>query len=107
MRQYTAILLQYFCLENSMDRGAWKATVAWWLWGHKESDMTERLNWTESECTFNMKESMDSIFPPKFQKLFKHFGRYMQTFQGTFDYLHKEVIRYLVKYNLVSYIIGY
>ena len=54
-----------------------------------------------------MKESMDSIFPPKFQKLFKHFGKYMQTFQGTFDYLHKEVIRYLVKYNLVSYIIGY
>ena len=26
------------CLENPMDRGAWRATV---LWGHKESDMTE------------------------------------------------------------------
>ena len=33
-------LLQYFCLENSMDRGAWWATV---LWGHQESDMTEQL----------------------------------------------------------------
>jgi len=29
-------LLQYFCLEKSMDRGAWQL-----LWGHKESDMTE------------------------------------------------------------------
>ena len=27
--------LQYSCLENSMDRGAW--------WGHKESDTTEQL----------------------------------------------------------------
>ena len=27
--------LQYSCLENSMDGGAW--------WGHKESDMTEQL----------------------------------------------------------------
>ena len=33
--------LQYSCLRNSMNRGAWQATV------HvvtKESDMTERLN---------------------------------------------------------------
>ena len=29
--------LQYSCLENSMDRGAWKAKGH----GHKESDMTE------------------------------------------------------------------
>ena len=28
-------LLQYSCLENSMDRGSWWAVV------HKESDMTE------------------------------------------------------------------
>ena len=27
--------LQYCCLENSMDRGAW------WAWGHKELDTTE------------------------------------------------------------------
>ena len=27
----------YFCLENSMDRGAWWASP----WGRKESDMTE------------------------------------------------------------------
>ena len=31
-------LLQFSCLENSMDRGAWWATVCG---GHKESDMTE------------------------------------------------------------------
>ena len=30
--------LQYSCLENPMDRGAWRATVHG---GHKESDMTE------------------------------------------------------------------
>ena len=29
--------LQYSCLENSMDRGAWQATSPW---GHKESDTT-------------------------------------------------------------------
>ena len=32
-------LLQYSCLENSMDRGPWQATVS--PWGFKESDMTE------------------------------------------------------------------
>ena len=31
--------LQYSCLDNSMDRGAWQG----YPWGHKESDMTERL----------------------------------------------------------------
>ena len=29
--------LQYSCLENSMDRGAWQAAVHGW--GRKESDM--------------------------------------------------------------------
>ena len=33
--------LQYSCLENSMDRPAWQATVHG---GHEESDMTERLS---------------------------------------------------------------
>ena len=32
--------IQYSCLENSMDRGAWWATVHG---GHKESDTTEPL----------------------------------------------------------------
>ena len=32
-------LLQYSCLENFMDRGAWLATVH----SHKESDTTERI----------------------------------------------------------------
>ena len=30
--------LQYPCLENSMDGGAWKATSPW---GRRESDTTE------------------------------------------------------------------
>ena len=33
--------LQYSCLENPMDRGAWRATVHGVT---KESDMTERLS---------------------------------------------------------------
>ena len=33
--------LQYSCLENPMDGGAWQDTVHW---GHKESDTTERLH---------------------------------------------------------------
>ena len=32
--------LQYSCLENSMDRGAWWGYSPW---GHKESDTTEQL----------------------------------------------------------------
>ena len=43
---------QYSCLKNSMDRGAWQTTVngvtksepGGALWGHKKSDMTERLS---------------------------------------------------------------
>ena len=33
--------VQYSCLENSMDKGAWQATSPW---GCQELDMTERLN---------------------------------------------------------------
>ena len=33
--------LQYSCLENSMGRGAWLATITW---GHKEQDMTQQLS---------------------------------------------------------------
>ena len=37
--------LQYSCLENSMDKGAWQVTVLRLQspWGCKESDMTEQL----------------------------------------------------------------
>ena len=34
-------LIQYSCLENSMDRGDWQATVHTVHGGHKELDTTE------------------------------------------------------------------
>ena len=36
--------LQYFCLENSMDRGAWRATVPWGLKRVSHEQMTEWLS---------------------------------------------------------------
>ena len=33
--------LQYSCLENPMDRGAWWGYTPW---GHKDSDMTEHAH---------------------------------------------------------------
>ena len=44
--------LQYSCLENPMDRGAWRATVRQ---SRKESDTTERLSkaqGSDSDCQF-------------------------------------------------------
>ena len=37
--------LQYSCLENSMDRGAWQTS----LWGLKESNMTESIHTSMSQ----------------------------------------------------------
>ena len=41
-------LLQCSCLENSMERGAWRAPGPWRYgpWGHKESGITEQLTHT-------------------------------------------------------------
>ena len=43
--------LQYSCLENPMDRGAWRAYSPK---GHKESDVTEQLTLSVEETPFIM-----------------------------------------------------
>ena len=48
--------LQYFCLENLMDRGAWHP------WGCKESDMTKQLHFHFQWHSF----SKHSIVFPQF-----------------------------------------
>ena len=41
--------LQYSCLENSMDRGAWQVAVPW---GRKESDTTEQLSLSHGNSVY-------------------------------------------------------
>ena len=67
--------LQYSCLENPRDRGAWWASP----WGHKESDMTERLHflkitsWTFSSSKCNMTPISPALFSPGCQLIFADF----------------------------------
>ena len=46
--------LQYSCLDNYMDRGAWWATVHG---GHKESDTTEWLTLSNCACLHGLREA--------------------------------------------------
>ena len=57
-------LLQYSYLENSVDRE--RSLVGYSPWGHKESDMTERLTHTHrhlSACSSQEWESEESHLP--------------------------------------------
>ena len=42
--------LQYSCLENSMDRGAWRPTV----YGQKELDISEQLKILENKLRLKL-----------------------------------------------------
>ena len=54
-RRYPGIIngnpLQYFCLENSMDRGAWQAAV---LGGCKELNMTKHTHMHNMHIKFTI-----------------------------------------------------
>ena len=53
--------LQYSCLENPMDGGAWQATVhavGCNPWGRKEWDTTERLSTAQSQTNTTIKTIM-------------------------------------------------
>ena len=50
--------LQYSCLENPMDRGAWWATV------RKESDMTEQLTLSLSHFIYNRERGKGHSMAP-------------------------------------------
>ena len=52
--------LQYSCLENSMDRGAWQATVPW---GCKELDMTEDAHTIIAKEIYFVKKESKNCFP--------------------------------------------
>ena len=56
-------LLQYSCLENPMDRGAWWATYS--PWGRQELDMTEQLS-THSGCRATREAPKRGTQPFKF-----------------------------------------
>ena len=72
--------LQYSCLENHMDRGAWQAIV---LWHCKESNITERQStvqqWYSSACcSVFLKDYSFSFFlhlKTETQKLLKQISR--------------------------------
>ena len=55
--------LQYSCLENSMDRGAWQATV---YKGLKKLDMTEQLTHTGTRQV-NCSVCFPAVFREKYQ----------------------------------------
>ena len=56
--------LQYSCLENPMDGGAWRATVH----GVAESDTTEQLHLVSQNCTLYKSNFYVICFQPKLKK---------------------------------------
>ena len=52
--------LQYSCLKNPMDRGAWQATV----YGVKRADKTERLNMHTQEIEIRSYSLEENIYKP-------------------------------------------
>ena len=70
-------LLQYSCLENPMDGGAWCP------WGHKESHMTERLHLGQMGSVSKAGQKVNKCIQPSSQLLYTHTHTYTHTYAHT------------------------
>ena len=65
--------LQYSCLENSMDRGAWWAAVH----GVAEQDMTEQVTHTHKQCSNHSTMALISHASKMILKIQERFQQYV------------------------------
>ena len=85
--------LQYSCLENSMDRGAWQATVHG---SHKESDTTERLTLSKH------KKENNKWFQQKLLNNFNYYINYNHFITIAINILITWILFYAINYNYIS-----
>ena len=71
--------LEYFCLENPMDRGAWLSP-----WSHKDSDMTKVTQCAHSWFTYQFQvysKVIQLYICPFFFRSFCHIGYYKRVYR--------------------------
>ena len=71
--------LQYSCLENSMDRGAW-----WAPWGHRELDITEQIHLPQSIWLPLLHEHFKEVWEKNSVEVARDLFRRTRDIKGTF-----------------------